>query len=253
MPSACSLRNSSFNAAGVLSAAYAWSSFLDRKQKQLLWLVPVVLLSAWLETNLNTGFAGASAMTSAMYKHLAIDVAAFAGLALVFVWMRRKAAFSKARTVKSGTPASQVTAIDTKTISDSELRQAVGHFLASADRADVASLGAIYDNDFLSVRIADDGGLGHLNREQMLSFLDQAVKTASNQPAKTGHAAVQTRETKIHHAELTADMAFVLMTRVKDIGNGWEPMFYNLVWKKQDGHWRLLREFVYQKSTPQWS
>jgi hypothetical protein len=81
----------------------------------LLWLVPAVLLSAWLETNLNASFAGAPAMTSGMYKHFAMDVVAFAGLALL------------------------------------------------------------------------------------------------------------------------------------------EPMFYSLVWKRQDGTWRLLREFVHQKSAPQWN
>jgi len=175
--------NSSFSAAGVLSAAHAWSSFLDRKQKRLFWLVPVMLLSAWLETNLNTGFAGVSAMNAAMYKHFAIDVAAFAGLALAFVWARRKAAFHNASTTKTGSAVSNVTAIDTKSIPNSDLRQAVGHFLSSADQADVASLGAIYDNNFLCVRIAEDGGQVHLNREQMLSFLNQAVKTASKQSA----------------------------------------------------------------------
>jgi hypothetical protein len=43
---------------------------------------------------------------------------------------------------------------------------------------------------------------------------------------------------------------FVLLTRIKNIGNGWEPMFYNLVWKKQGSNWRLFREFVHQRSIP---
>ena len=245
-PRALWIANSAFNAAGVLSAAKAWGSFFDRKQKTLLWFVPAVLLSAWLETNFNEGFAGAAVMTSAMYKHFAMDMAAFTGLALVFVWARRKAAFRKAGATQSGSRVRNATAIDTKTIPDSELRQAVGHFLASADQADIAALGDIYDSDFLCVRVADDGGQANLSRQQMLSFLNQAVKTACNQPASTGHAAVQTRETTIHYADLTSDIAFVLMTRVKDLGNGWEPMFYNLVWKKQGGNWRLLREFVHQ-------
>jgi len=245
--------NSSFNAAGVLAAANAWSSFFDNKQKRLLWFVPVVLLSAWLETNLNSGFASASTMDGAMYRHFATDVTAFAGLALVFVWARRKTAYSKVGAVKSGSHANDATAIDAKIIPNPELRQAMGRFLASADRADIASLEIIYDNDFSCVRIADDGGQAHLNREQMLSFLDQAIKTASSQSTKTGHASVQTRETKIHHSELTGETAFILMTRVKDLGSGWEPMFYNLVWKKRDGNWRLLREFVHQKVAPQWN
>jgi len=128
----------------------------------------------------------------------------------------------------------------------------MGRFLASADSADTVSLAEIYDQNFSCVRIADDGGFVRLSREQMLTFLEQAVKDAVARPTGSGHAAVQTRETIIHHAELVGDTGFMLMTRVKDLGNGWEPMFYNLVWK-QDGQWRLLREFVHQKSIPRWS
>jgi len=91
------LANSTFNAAGVLAAAKVWSSIFDRQQKQLFWFVPSVFLSAWLETNLNAGFAGAATMTAAMYQHFATDVAAFGAIALFFVWVRRKAAFAKTK------------------------------------------------------------------------------------------------------------------------------------------------------------
>ena len=138
-------------------------------------------------------------------------------------------------------------------IADSEWRNAIGRFLASADLADTGALVEIYDQHFSCVRIADDGGFVRLSREQMLTFLEQAVKDAVARPTGSGHAAVQTRETVIHHAELVGDTGFMLMTRGKDLGNGWEPMFYNLVWKKQNGQWRLLREFVHQKSIPRWS
>ena len=138
-------------------------------------------------------------------------------------------------------------------IADSELRSLMGRFLASADSADTASLAEIYDQNFICIRVTDGGGFVRLTREQMLAFLEQAVKDATTRLSGSGHAAVQTRETTIHHAELVSDIGLVLMTRVKDLGNGWEPMFYNLVWQKQDGHWRLLREFVHQKSTPQWT
>jgi hypothetical protein len=243
--------NSTCNAAGVLAAASAWASALERKTQRLFWLVPLVFLSAWLETNLNVAFAGTATMSGAMYKHFATDVVAFFALALVFVWIRRKTAVMKARPSGSASFASHG-ALDAKSIANPELRQAMENLLASADKADVASMAAIYDKDFLCVRAADEGGLGRLTREQMQVFLDQAVKKAGRGPA-SGHAAVQTRETTIHHAELIADTAYVLMTRVKDLGSGWEPMFYTLVWKKQVGGWRLLREFVHQKSTPKWS
>ena len=64
-----------------------------------------------------------------------------------------------------------------------------------------------------------------------------------------GHV-IPTKETTIHHAEVIGDTGYVLLTRVKDLGHGWEPMFYSLVWRKHDGEWRLLREFVHQKSIP---
>jgi hypothetical protein len=84
------LANSTFNAAGVLAAAKVWSAIFDRQQKQLFWFVPSVFLSAWLETNLNAGFAGAATMTAAMYQHFATDVAAFGAIALFFVWVEEK-------------------------------------------------------------------------------------------------------------------------------------------------------------------
>jgi hypothetical protein len=61
---------------------------------------------------------------------------------------------------------------------------------------------------------------------------------------------IPTKETVIHHAEVVGDPGFVLMTRVKDLGSGWEPMYYSLVWRKRDGKWELLREFVHQRSVP---
>jgi hypothetical protein len=213
--------------------------------------VPAVVLSAWLETNLNVAFAGTATMSGAMYKHFAIDVVAFSALSLAFVWIRRKTAVMKVRSSASVSSASHG-ALDAKSITNPELRQAMESLLTSADKADVASMATIYDKDFLCVRAADEGGLGRLTREQMLAFMDQAVKKASRGPA-SGHAAVQTRETTIHHAELISDTAFVLMTRIKDLGSGWEPMFYALVWKKSGNSWRLLREFVHQKSAPKWS
>jgi hypothetical protein len=230
------------------------SSVLDRKTQKLFWAVPVVLLSAWLETKLNVGFSEHLELSGAEYKHLALDVVAFFVIASVFVLIRRKAASSTKRDSSPNvTSSNRDKTVRIDGISNPELSQIMGNFLAAVDRADIGSLSTIYDANFTCTRVADDGGFVKLTREQMLSFLEQAVRAASNPSTKTGHAAVQTRETKIHHAELTDDMAYVLMTRVKDLGNGWEPMFYNLVWKKQDGDWRLLREFVHQKSSPQWS
>ena len=246
------LANSAFNAAGVVSAANAWSSLFDRRLTRLLWLAPILLLSSWLETNLNPAFAGAAAMNSAMYKHMALDLGAFAGVALLFVLWKRKPAFGGSRPMKPRSVVGHEIKIDTREIRSSDLHGCMENFLDSADSADVASLATLYDSDFLCVRVAEGGGFVRLSREQMLSFLSRAVTAAGGHSAQGGDAAVPTKETTVHFGEVHNDTAFVLMTRIKDLGSGWEPMFYSLVWKKRDGNWRLLREFVHQKTAPHW-
>ena len=126
-----------------------------------------------------------------------------------------------------------------------DLRNAVERFIKAADKADVATAEAIYDKEFACARVADDGGFVHLTREQMLQFWKRSAGQA-------GAQAIPTKDTKVHHAEVVGDTGFVLLTRTKDLGHGWEPMFYTLVWRKQGGEWRLLREFVHQKSMPRW-
>jgi hypothetical protein len=93
--------------------------------------------------------------------------------------------------------------------------------------------------------VADEGGFARLSREQMLGFFNRP-----GGPTKGAAHAIPTKETTIHHAEAIGDTGFVLLTRIKDLGKGWEPMFYTLVWRKRDGQWRLLREYVHQKSIP---
>jgi hypothetical protein len=245
--------NSACNASGVLLAAVVVAAIFHRKFSKLLWAVPAVLLSAWLETKLSPAFAGSFSSDSVAYRHMALDVLAFSVIGLVFVWLRLKTARRAAFASRSrSTQPRNVGATNMDAVTDPELRSSMGRFLASADAADTTSLAQIYDQSFNCVRVADDGGSVRLSREQMLAFMEQAVRDATTR-GTTGHAGVQTGETTIHHAELAGDNGFVVMTRVKDLGNGWEPMFYNLVWKKQDGHWRLSREFVHQKSAPQWT
>jgi ketosteroid isomerase-like protein len=129
------------------------------------------------------------------------------------------------------------------------LRQAASRFVESADRGDVAAITAAYDPEFTCVRVADEGGFAKLSRDQMLGFFGKAVAQGKGKGGGGGHA-IPTKETTIHHAEAIGDTGFVLLTRVKDLGHGWEPMFYTLVWRKAGGEWRLLREYVHQKSIP---
>jgi ketosteroid isomerase-like protein len=129
----------------------------------------------------------------------------------------------------------------TKSDADTSLRKAVEHFIASADKADVEAVAAAYDPAFTCVRVADEGGVVRLSRDQIL----QVFKRAG------GHT-LPTKDTTIHHVEIIDDTGYVLLTRIKDMGKGFEPMYYNLIWKKSGGDWRLLREFVHQRSLPKW-
>jgi ketosteroid isomerase-like protein len=128
---------------------------------------------------------------------------------------------------------------------DPELQQVVEEFVKAVDTADIAAVAAAYRPEFLNVRVADDGGFVRLSGPQILAML-KAPKSA----ATPGIKSIPTRETVIQHAEVVGDMGFVLMTRVKDLGNGWEPIYYSLVWQKGGGKWELLREFVHQRSVP---
>jgi hypothetical protein len=126
---------------------------------------------------------------------------------------------------------------------DAEFEQVVERFVAAADTGDAAALGAVYSPDFLNFRVADDGGLAWLTGAQILSILEVSKNHAP-----------PTRDTVIHRAEVVGDSGYVLMTRMKDLGHGWEPMFHTLIWglhwDETGGRWLLLREFVHQKSFP---
>ena len=134
-----------------------------------------------------------------------------------------------------------------KSTVDPVLRRVVERFVEAVDKGDIATVAATYHPDFQNVRIADDGGFTRLSREQILAVLQPRVGNAA-----TGLSSVPTRDTVIHHAETIGDMGFVLMIRVKNLGSGWEPMYYSLVWQRQGEQWRLLREFVHQRTVPKW-
>lgn len=119
------------------------------------------------------------------------------------------------------------------------LRIAVEKFMYASDSSDLDTIFKTYAPNFLNVRVVDDGTIIRLNKDQMISIL-------STMSGNVG----PTRSTAIKHIEVIGNEGYVLLTRIKDLGNGWEPMFYSLVWKKEDGKWLFLREFVHQKSSP---
>ena len=135
------------------------------------------------------------------------------------------------------------------------LRDAVSRFLAAVDSGDVDSILAAYDSDFVCTRVADTGGFVRMSREDMVRFWERLDSRRIWPASADGGATttIQTRETVIHSAEVMGDMGYVLMTRMKNLGNGWEPMFYCLVWQRRySGQWFLLREFVHQRTVPRW-
>ncbi|CAN5359174.1 hypothetical protein BH10BAC1_BH10BAC1_13930 [soil metagenome] len=124
-------------------------------------------------------------------------------------------------------------------VDTASLRIAVEKFMNASDSSDLDTIFKTYAPNFLNVRVVDDGTIIRLNKDQMISIL-------STMSGKVG----PTRSTAIQHIEVIGNEGYVLLTRIKDLGNGWEPMFYSLVWKKEDGKWLFLREFVHQKSSP---
>jgi len=241
--SALWILNSLLNAGGVLGAAHAWNTRYIDKYARLAWLVPAVLLAAWLAAFFGGPYVSqaiSSLHVPTALRALATNLAAYAVLGLVFLLIRRA---SLKRKAAASSPDSQAP----KSILDTGLRQAVESFLAAADSADTSRLAAAYAPDFLCVRVADAGGFVQLTAEQMLSFLRRAT---SGQVV--GHA-VPTKDSTIHHAEVLDNSAIVLVTRTKDLGRGWEPIFYTLLWKNHGSSWRLQREIVHQKSVPNWT
>jgi hypothetical protein len=145
-------------------------------------------------------------------------------------------------TVQSGTATDKSSNNDLASQGDQlteDLKYAVEHFIQAADRSDTAKVAGMYDSRFINCRVSDAGEFVRLDRNQLLSFMERAAGPH-----------FPTRSTTIHHVEVVGDTGFVLLTRIKDLGNGWEPMFYSLVWSRQDGDWRLLREYVHQRSLP---
>ena len=235
--------NSLLNAAGLLAAAHAWNCLYLQKYKRLFWLIPSILAAAWLESFFGASpvaLAAAATPFPVISRADVTNLLAYTVLGLLFLWISRTVMKRKARTHAVNTGSAQIS------ISDTDLRQTLDRFLGAADAVDLDSIAAIYTHDFLCVRVADEGGFAHLTREQMLSFLKQATSGEAH-----GHS-VPVKDSVIHHVEMLGNTALVLITRVKDLGNGWEPLFYSLLWTRQDLTWRLSREFVHQRTVPNW-
>lgn len=233
------------NAAGVIAAAHAWNTSFSKKYPRLLYLIPAFFLAAWLASYFNSGLVAQVISLTAVslsIRGIATNLLAYLVLGLVFLLLRRE------MLKRAATKSSQASPEVPESISNSGLRETVESFLSAADTANVDRLATAYAADFTCIRVADAGGFVQLTADQMLSFMRRTISGQTD----VKHA-VPTQSTKIHHTEILGDSAIVLLTRTKDLGNGWEPLFYTLFWKRHAGSWHLQREIVHQKSAPNWS
>jgi hypothetical protein len=130
------------------------------------------------------------------------------------------------------------------------LNIALTTFLHSVDSGKVEAVISFYDSGFVSIRVVDQGPLIKMDRQQMINFWKMVT---GKKPAGTpgiNYKAITVEKTTVHFTEIIGDMAYVLLTRIKDLGSGPEPMFYNLVWKKRGNNWFLFREIVHQRTLP---
>lgn len=134
---------------------------------------------------------------------------------------------------------------------DLTIKKKIEYFLNCVDNGFVELIVELYDTQFECVRIIDEGGFVKIDRNQMVEFWTN-LSPQINQPIIDKKETLHVKNTIIHHTEIIGDLGIAVLTRIKNIGNGWEPMFYNLILKKRNDEWKLLREFVHQKSMPRW-
>ncbi|HEY2726979.1 MAG TPA: hypothetical protein VGI61_07385 [Parafilimonas sp.] len=128
------------------------------------------------------------------------------------------------------------------------LKKALMDYMEKVDSGKYAEIIPYYDSNFLSIRVVDAGQFIKMDYNQMIYFWKmQLSKQTSN---SFNHQAIVTQKTTIHYMEILGDTGYVLLTRIKDLGNGPEPIFYNLIWINKNNQWYLLREIVHQRTMP---
>ncbi|MEP6747841.1 MAG: hypothetical protein ABJB86_08945 [Bacteroidota bacterium] len=128
------------------------------------------------------------------------------------------------------------------------LKESLKIFMEKVDSGKYQEIIPFYDPGFLSIRVVDEGQLIKMNYQQMIYFW----KTISGRVAadSTHRPPIITQKTTVHYVEISGDTGLVLMTRIKDLGHGPEPMFYSLTWIYKNDKWNLLREIVHQRTLP---
>ncbi|MGC4045180.1 MAG: nuclear transport factor 2 family protein [Armatimonas sp.] len=172
-------------------------------------------------------------------------------LAAVIGWPLIALAGTVLRQRLSPTPSSSSQEIhwgDCQKQGDPEFIQAFERFLQAGQQGDIATIREIYAPEFQCLRVADSGGSVRLPRDKMLHFWEQAISSARPNGLIRSHA-IPTRNTRIWFLDSHGTEATILMTRQKRLQTNWENLFYVLRWVRQNGEWKLLREYVHQKSS----
>jgi len=246
----CFVASSVFRAGGMISAIRLWDFVFSpsyRRNRLLLLFLPAALLCLWLGDGLSVGAASSgSENTAELLGRLARSGIELAAVSFVAMWIRRTIQQRRAR-ARSPLPAGRsTTEVHGDALIAPDLLEASEQFLRSVDNGDGERVQAAYDPEFSCVRVADSGGFAQLSRSRMLAFF---ARESGKEGRSIGHA-IPTGETMLYRAEVIGDFGFVLLTRRKDLGSGWEPMFYCLIWKRDEGQWKLVREFVHQRTVP---
>jgi hypothetical protein len=129
------------------------------------------------------------------------------------------------------------------------LKEALNSFMDKVDNGKYLEVIPYYDSGFLSIRVVDAGQFIKMDYTQMVYFWN--MQSSKRPPSNTfSQRAIITQKTIVHNIEILGNNGYVLMTRLKDLGNGTEPMFYSLIWIIKNNKWYLLREIVHQRTLP---
>jgi hypothetical protein len=246
LPFAVPIITTALNVAGIFAVVHLWLSYRGGARLRLAGLLPILIACAALEAAFVThrlwldhdnGVA-----LSDVARRSGLDLLIWPAIGLACYNFRRllaKRTTSKPSSLHPNSTHAPASA------TPQSLEGAINRFIAAADGGEVAAIAATYAADFTCVRVADNGGFACLSGEQMLAFWGSPTKTGAGQK----HA-LPTRSTTIHHAEIMGGTGLALLTRVKDFGHGWEPVFYTLLWQLESDRWRLVRELVHQRTVP---
>lgn len=128
------------------------------------------------------------------------------------------------------------------------LKIALLNYMEDVDSGKYEKIIPFYDSAFLSIRVVDAGEFIKMDYKQMVYFWNMQIKKQTTK--SFDHHSITTQKTTIHYMEILGDTGYVLLARIKNLGNGLEPMFYTLIWINKNDRWYLFREIVHQRSMP---